>query len=157
MVFRFGSLMRFASGCLLALLVAPLAQAQHPAETPEEAGTPPHEQSLAAIGAKLNDPTSDVWALQAEFDALALRGRATDQEYEWGGVMLFQPVLPFELTEHWKLLTRPVLTFVFSAPIPKAAGPGRFHRSTLISPSATGPTGDVTFDSVGGFGDIVLP
>ena len=54
--------------CAVATLVAPRAHAQHPAEEPHETGTPPNTHSLATIGAKLNDPTSDVWALQFEFE-----------------------------------------------------------------------------------------
>jgi hypothetical protein len=139
MVLRFGSLMGFASGCLLALLIAPVAYAQHPAETPEDAGLPPHKQSLAAIGAKLNDPTSDVWALQTEFDMNVKRGHLSDNDYKYGGQMLFQPVMPFEWSENWKLLTRPVVPIIFSADVPTAR------------------SGEIEFPTKGGLGDIVLP
>jgi len=130
---------RFVSGCLVAMLAAPLAHAEHPAETPEDAGLPPHKQSLAAIGAKLNDPTADLWALQFELDMDVARGRLSGNDYKYGGTMLFQPVMPFEWSDNWKLLTRPVVPIVFSTDVPTA----RF--------------GEIEFPSKAGLGDIVLP
>jgi hypothetical protein len=124
----------------LGILVAPLAYAQHPAEESHETGAPPHTHSLATIGAKLNDPTSDLWALQFEFDMNVTRGRLSENDYKYGGGMEFQPVMPFEWSDNWKLLTRPVIPIVFSTDVP--------------SPSATG---GIDFDSKGGIGDIVLP
>ena len=125
--------------CLAAMLGAPLAHAQHPAEKPEETGTPPHTHSLATIGAKLNDPTSDLWALQFELDMNVTRGRLSGNDYKYGGQMLFQPVMPFEWSENWKLLTRPVVPIVFSTDVP------------------TPRSGEIEFPTKGGLGDIVLP
>jgi hypothetical protein len=131
---------RFVSGCLVAMLAAPLAHAEHPAETPEDAGLPPHKQSLAAIGAKLNDPTADLWALQFELDMDVSRGRLSGNDYKYGGTMLFQPVMPFEWSDNWKMLTRPVVPIVFSTDVP--------------TPRLSG---DIEFPTTGGIGDIVLP
>lgn len=143
---------------LAALLIAPIAHAQEPGAKAE----PSNGDDLAAIGAKLNDPTSDVWALQFEFDALAFRGRVSGNDYEWGGQMLFQPIMPFSLTKDWKLITRPVLTFSFTKPIPVIDGRAEAIVAGLdnFSPGTSrrfGPAALVEFDDVGGFGDIQLP
>ena len=133
------SVIRFVSGCLVAMLAAPLAHAEHPAEKPEDAGVPAHKQSLAAIAGKLNDPTSDIWALQFEFDTDISRGRLSGNDYKYGGKMLIQPVMPFEWSEHWKMLTRPVVQIIFSTDVP------------------TVRSGEIEFPSKGGIGDIELP
>jgi len=132
-------LVRFVSVCLVAMLGAPLAHAKHPAEKPEDVGVPAHQQSLGAVAAKLNDPTSDIWALQFEFDMDVSRGRISDQDYKYGGKMLFQPVMPFEWSKNWKLLTRPVVPIVFSAAVPTVRSRG------------------IEFPTVAGLGDIALP
>jgi hypothetical protein len=119
----------------VALLVAPLAQAEHEGEP----GVPAHKQSLGTIGRKLNDPTSDIWALQFEFDMDVSRGRLSGNDYKYGGKVLFQPIMPFAWSEHWKLLTRPVVPIVFSTDVPTA----RF--------------GEIEFPSKAGLGDIELP
>jgi hypothetical protein len=120
----------------VAILGAPLAHAEHEGEP----GVAAHQQSLATIGRKLNDPTADIWALQFEFDMLTSRGRTSGQDWKYGGQMLFQPVMPFEWSKNWKLLTRPVIPFIFSTEVPSASA-----------------TGGIEFDSKGGIGDIVLP
>jgi hypothetical protein len=130
------SVIRFVSGCLVAMLAAPLAHAEHEGEP----GVAAHQQSLNTIGRKLNDPTSDIWALQIEFDTNITRGRLSGNDYKYGGQMLIQPVMPFEWSEHWKLLTRPVVPIVFSTDVPSPAFGG-----------------GIDFDSKGGIGDIELP
>jgi hypothetical protein len=97
--------------------------------------------SLGELGAKLSDPTSDVWALFTEFDFNWSRGDLTDNDYKFGSSMTFQPILPFKLTKDWKVLTRPTVPVEFSAPIPGGVKPG----------------GAPDFDYKSGLGNISLP
>ena len=91
--------------------------------------------------AALSDPTSDVWALFTEFDFTWNRGDLSDNDYKTGSDMIFQPIMPFKLTEDFKLLTRPVVPIIFSSPVP----------------TGLKSDGTVKFDYKGGLGDISLP
>lgn len=82
------------------------------------AGSP--HGNLAAVGQKLADPTSDVWALFTEFDWNFVQGEATSK-YRHAQTMLFQPVLPVPLTDNLKMITRPVVP-VASVPVPDRTG-----------------------------------
>lgn len=105
------------------------------ADSPGQAVGPGAAQgSLAEVGRKLADPTSDVWALFTEFDWNFVQGKATT-EYRDAQEILFQPVLPIPLADNLKLISRPVLPFA-SVPLPD--GDGGFDRKT-------------------GLGDIQLP
>jgi hypothetical protein len=105
----------------------------------EHSGT--EHGSLGELGAKLSDPTSDVWALFTEFDFQWSRGDLSDDDYKFGTDMLFQPIMPFKFTENLKLLTRPVVPVIFSTPVP----------------TGLNPDGTVDFSNKGGLGDISLP
>jgi len=72
----------------------------------------PEHGSLAKIGAKLADPTSNVWALQFNVQAPTFSdGDLNTGNPKAGGNVIFQPVLPIPLygegEDQWKLLTRP--------------------------------------------------
>ena len=82
------------------------------------AGTP--QASLAAVGQKLADPTSDAWALFTELDWNFLQGEATSS-YRYAQTLLFQPVLPVPLTDDLKMITRPVVPMA-SVPVPDGSG-----------------------------------
>jgi hypothetical protein len=105
----------------------------------EDSGT--EHGSLSELGAKLSDPTSDVWALFTEFDVTWSRGDLSDDDYESGADMIFQPVMPFHLTKDMKLLTRPTVPIIFSTPVP----------------TSLKPDGTAKFNDKGGLGDISLP
>ncbi len=105
--------------------------------------------SLAEIGQKLSDPTSDVWAMFTEFDLSFSGGDLKTGSSEVGGRMLFQPILPFPLygqgPNEWKLITRPSIPVLFSQPVPKGVddfthlgGLGDIQLPMLVSP----PTGN---------------
>jgi hypothetical protein len=100
----------------------------------------PDHGSLDAIGAKLSNPVSDVWALFTEFDLTFSDGDLNTGNAKIGGRMIIQPIMPFPLygkgEEAWKLITRPTIPVIFSQPIPK---------------------GFDEFDNQGGLGDIQLP
>ena len=137
------------------LLAMPAWSAEAPAPVPARHGTSgdidpvgekdhgrPEHGSLGNIGAKLSDPTSDVWALQFNFQGPQFfDGDLNDGSPEVGGNVIFQPILPFPLygtgVNQWKLITRPIIPIIFSQPIP------------------TGTFDD--FNHVGGLGDIEIP
>jgi hypothetical protein len=108
----------------------------------QSAGSGGGQGNLAELGAKLSNPLSDVWALFTEFDFNWSKGDLSDDEHKFGKAMLFQPVLPFKLTEDWKLITRPVVPVALGTPIPDG-----FNAST----------GTATFDKKHGLGDIQVP
>jgi len=106
------------------------------------------EPNLAEIGAKLSDPTSNVWALFTEFDLTFSDGDLNTGDAKVGGNMIFQPILPIPLwgrgKEQWKILSRPTLPFIFSNPVPTGfdqfdheTGLGDFTVNFLVNP----PTG----------------
>jgi hypothetical protein len=101
----------------------------------------PEHGSLGNISAKLADPTSDVWALQANIQAPTFfDGDLNSGDPKIGANMIFQPVMPFPLygtgENAWKLITRPIVPIIFTQPV---------------------PNGVDDFYSVAGLGDIEIP
>jgi hypothetical protein len=101
----------------------------------------PEHGSLGNIGSKLSNPTSDIWALQFNFQGPQFfDGDLNLGSPEVGGNVIFQPVLPFPLygtgKNAWKMITRPIIPIIFSQPTPK---------------------GFDDFKSIGGIGDIEIP
>jgi hypothetical protein len=103
---------------------------------------PQHEKhgSMGSVGAKLADPTSDLWAIQMNFEGPKFSdGDVNDGDPKVGGDMVIQPILPIPLygtgADEWKVITRPVIPIVFGTPIPR---------------------GDDVFYTAGGIGDIEL-
>ena len=104
----------------------------------------PEHGSLGSIGAKLADPTANIWALVLNFQGPTFYdGDLNTGSPKVGGNVIFQPVMPIPLygsgKDQWKLLTRPVIPIIFSQPIPDPAA------------------GTDAFDHIGGLGDIELP
>jgi hypothetical protein len=138
---RTGTARRVGFATLLVALVCftALARAEEPTPEPEAAGRAP-EHDAAEIGAKLSNPVSNLWALFTEIDLDFADGNVNQGNPKVGGAMIFQPIMPFPLYgsgEHqWKLITRPTIPIVFSAPI---------------------PTGVDEFANLGGLGDIKVP
>jgi len=137
----------------------PVPQESQPAASPQAPATAPKDDvghahpehgSLAEVGAKLADPTSNVWALFTEFDLSFSDGDSNTGDPKIGGDMVFQPILPVPLygegVHQWKMINRPTLPIVFSTPIPTAApnnfdhdgGLGDMTWPMLVSP----PTGN---------------
>jgi hypothetical protein len=107
----------------------------------------PKHGSMGAVGAKLSDPTSNVWALQFNFQGPQFfDGDLNLGSPEVGGNVIFQPVLPFPLygtgENQWKMITRPIIPIIFSQPIPQggldefksAAGIGDIEIPLLLNP-----------------------
>ena len=132
---------RFASSLVLLLALFSTAALAEETETAKPTGDGTEHGSLGELGAKLSDPTSDVWALFTEFDFQWSRGDLSADEYKFGADMLFQPIMPFNLTADLKLLTRPVVPVIFSTSVP----------------TGLDPDGTVDFSNKGGLGDISLP
>ncbi len=96
----------------------------------QDAGADSEQASLAEVGAKLSDPTSNVWALFTEFDLTFNDGDVNTGNAEIGGNMLFQPIMPVPLygegKNQWKIITRPTIPIIFSNPVPTGAGVDKF-------------------------------
>jgi hypothetical protein len=102
--------------------------------------------SLAATGAKLSNPVSDVWALFTEFDVFFNNGNASGGNDNVGSLMNFQPILPVpvygEGEDRWQVLLRPAVPIFFAAP--------REDPDPI-----TGSNNNTNYD--GGIADILLP
>jgi len=124
--------------CIVALLATP-AQAHDP-NMPQPTGSS-EASHLGEVGAKLSDPTSNLWQVSMSFQALEFfDGDVNAGDPKLGGGVNLQPVMPFPLfgegKDQWKLITRPIIPIVFNQPT---------------------PTGFDTFKNRGGIGDIQLP
>ena len=112
------------------------------------------EQSdLGDVAQKLSNPVSDIWALFTEFDLIFSDGDVNKGDDKVSSAMLFQPILSIPLWKEWKLITRPSIPIIWSAPVPKSfdsfdrkTGLGDSHLPLLPSPKlenwivALGPT-----------------
>jgi len=108
---------------LLATLCA-LAPAVAPAGAGEPGGT--EHGGLAEVGAKLADPTSNLWSMQAVLEAPAFfDGDLNTGDPEVGSSLTLQPLMPLPLygqgEDQWKLITRPVLPVILSQPVPRGS------------------------------------
>ena len=135
---------RFVGSMLTLLLVAtlPMVASAHDPDAPQAAaaqGAGEHG-SLASVGAKLSDPTSNVWAMFTQFGMTWSDGDLNTGDAELGGNMIFQPILPVPLygegEDQWKILVRPAVPILFGNSVPES-----FNR----------------FDNETGIGDISLP
>jgi hypothetical protein len=116
------------------------SMAQEPSRHASDSGA--GQGNLAELGAKLSNPLSDVWALFTEFDVNWSEGDISDGEHKVGSNMLFQPIMPFKLTEDWKLITRPVVPVALGTPVPDGINESQ---------------GRASFDYKQGLGDIQVP
>ena len=116
--------------------------------------TPNVHAQAAEAGAKLSNPLSDVWALFTEFDFTYSDGDFADG-HRSGQTMIFQPIMPFEFSDNWKMITRPTLPFVFSTDVPD----GRRWSTSPLSDEYTEiiELDGVAFDSKQGLGDMSVP
>jgi hypothetical protein len=102
---------------------------------------PKSEESLSDIGAKLANPLAALWSLQFSLNAPQFYdGDINEGDPETGAALVFQPVMHIPLfgsgDDQWGMITRPIIPFVLSAPIPKGLD---------------------SFDHKGGIGDIQVP
>jgi hypothetical protein len=124
------------------LLGAPLVTLEAVAADDKPAAGTAKKHDLGALGQKLANPASDIWALFTEFDFIFNGGTATggsgDKTQQ---SILFQPVLPIPIFGSLKMITRPSLPIIMNADIPQFAANGT-------------PTG---FNNFGGLGDLFIP
>ena len=90
--------------CCGASSLASAADAPHPPLDPPDhhtgdAGpTHPEHGKMGTIGAKLMDPTADLWALQFNFQGPTFNdGDINEGSPEYGGNLVIQPVMPIPL------------------------------------------------------------
>jgi len=78
--------------------------------------------SLAEVGAKLANPVSDVWALFTQFGFTSADGDANLGDEQFGGNVLFQPIMPIPLfgkgKDSWKIIMRPTVPLLLGTPVP---------------------------------------
>lgn len=124
-----------------ALLGASLASIPGESVRADDQAAASDEEKLGEMGSKLANPLSDLWALSFSMNGPQFfDGDINTGDPELGASLLFQPVMPFPLygegQDQWRLITRPVIPFVFTQPI---------------------PDGFNDFERKGGIGDIQLP
>ncbi len=108
-----------------------LASLQGSGGTAKAQGEAAEEQDMDEIGRKLANPVSDVWAMFTEFDlgfnnGDAVRGDSNKTNFS----VLFQPIMPINLNDEYRLITRPTLPIVLSQAVPERNGLGGFDRKT---------------------------
>ena len=138
--------------CLLAALFSLSATAD-----PEQAESGPPEvldleaaaAEQAAVAEALNNPLSSLWIMFVQNDTTWYEGDLVDSLGKSDLVQnttLIQPVMPFQLTENWKAIFRPVI------PINSFETVDNLDVNTGTVPDFTG----TDFDRETGLGDIVL-
>jgi hypothetical protein len=79
--------------------------------------------SVAEVAAKLSNPVSSVWGLFTQFGLTSSDGDVNQGDDQFGGNILFQPILPIPLfgkgKDQWKLITRPTVPFLMGTPVPE--------------------------------------
>jgi hypothetical protein len=99
------------------------------------AGAPKDASSLTAIGEKLANPLSDLWALQMNFQMPQFSdGDVNTGDPKLGANMIFQPVLAIPLfgqgDNEWRMIIRPIVPLIFSQPVPDSFND--FHQRSGI-------------------------
>lgn len=105
----------------------------------EEEGSQDGED-LDTLGNKQINPMSDLWSLVFQYDATVTDNAATDESL--GHSLKFQPVLPIDLTEDIRLITRPVFRLYESREVPSGTfnddrdrGLGDTNLISLLGPA----------------------
>jgi hypothetical protein len=93
--------------------------------------------SLTEVNKELSNPISTIWALSLQQNTFWLNKPERNVVN-----LLFQPVLPVSLTDHWNLITRPVIPVFNSTPyvnkrsnLHRVTGLGDTVLVELLSPS----------------------
>ena len=116
------------------------------AETEEE--TTEGEYTPEQIAEMINNPLGELWLFFTQNDTYSYGGDVLDKLNKDNRIMnstLLMPVLPFQLTENWKVVARPVI------PINSFDVPSDVHFIPGILPEIS-----VGFERETGLGDIVL-
>jgi hypothetical protein len=95
------------------------AQSKEDSAPQKEAADASEHGDLGEVGAKLANPLGSLWSLVMNFETPKFfDGNISTGNPQIGADMIFQPVLPIPLygrgKEQWRLITRPVIPFIFS-------------------------------------------
>jgi len=124
---------------LAAFLIAPaLAQTNTPAG-PE----PGSNEEMAEIAKKLNNPVASLISIpfQNNFD---FGGGPNDDGFEYR--LNIQPVVPVTLNEHWNIISRTILPYIYQDKrigTSSQSGLGDTTESLFLSPKEPGPAGAI--------------
>jgi hypothetical protein len=142
------------------MFIYPLVATAHPPDDDhvhhEKAAPAPATEhgSLAETGAKLSNPVSDVWALFTEFDLNFNNGNANQGDDKIGGLMNFQPILPFPVfgkgEDRWQVLIRPAVPIQFAAPRPDGINNTNYDGglADILLPALLTPSQKITGSNV---------
>jgi len=116
-------------------------------------GSPKEGQyTKAQINEMINNPLGELWLLFGQNDATWYDGDALDflgEDKKLFNTTQIQPVMPFQLTENWKWIFRPVIPLLYwDAPSVSQGTPTHYPGGTLPA--------SVEFDRQFELGDIVL-
>jgi hypothetical protein len=119
-----------AASCLVAL-ASTVADAQQPA-----AAAPAADQG-EELAKKLSNPISDLVSVPLQFNWQQKVGPLELSQF----ILNFQPVMPFELNEHWNLIARVIMPFIGQPPFLVNGigenGIGDIDASFFFSPRST--------------------
>jgi len=110
------------------------------------------EYTQAQISEMINNPLGELWLLYSQNDATWYNGDALDylgEDKKLFNTTQIQPVMPFQLTENWKWIFRPVIPLAYWDVPEVSPGPPTNY------PGGTLPV-SVDFDRKFELGDIVL-
>lgn len=110
------------------------------------------EYTEAEINEMINNPLGELWILFAQNDITSYTGDALDflgEDDKIFNTTTIMPVMPFQLTDNWKYIFRPVIT-INSWDVPSAS-----EGNPTYFPGGTLPF-DVDFDRKFELGDLVL-
>jgi len=106
--------------------------------------TPPDSEgglgspSAAEIAAALSDPNTNLGTMNFQFDYIAYKGDIPGADNAEAKRMLFQPSLPYKLTDTTNLFVRPAIPVIFSQDVPQRGGGFSSEGVDL---------GDISFDA----------
>jgi len=114
-------IMKGQAWLIAAIFIALLGQAF--TVQPAAAEEAKKEYTQAEISEMINNPLGELWLLFVQHDLTLMDGDALDflgEDAKTFHTTTIQPVLPFQLTENWKYILRPVIT-VNSWDVPSAS------------------------------------
>lgn len=106
--------------------------------------TPPDNEggfgspSAAEVAAALSDPNTNMGTMNVQFDYIGYDGNIPGAGSASATRMLFQPSLPYKLTDTTNLFIRPAIPVIFSQDVPQQGGGFRAEGVDL---------GDISFDA----------
>jgi hypothetical protein len=133
-------------------MLAAATPAKTSTKTPEGATGGSHQYTQAQINEMANNPLGELWMLFIQNDATFMDGDIVDflgEDEKFFNTTTIEPVMPFQLTENWDYIFRPVLPIHYwDAPSASFGPPTHYPGGTL-------PV-DVDWDYQLELGDIVL-